>query len=106
MICLFFKFPKLKFLETSIYYFFSFLLQKFKKLNISLIYKEIIVSPPMVNIYKFCKKEVLIQPPGDPREQQLGDVRPLIFSVNLPVIFIYKFCKEENPTPPSGEPRG
>ena len=24
----------------------------------------------MVNTYKFCKKEILIQPPGEPREQQ------------------------------------
>ena len=23
----------------------------------------------MVNIYKFCKKGILIQPPGEPREQ-------------------------------------
>jgi len=30
----------------------------------------------MVNIYKFHKKkEILIQPPGEPREQHLGDVR-------------------------------
>ena len=29
----------------------------------------------MVNIYKFCKKEILIQPPGEPREHHLGDVR-------------------------------
>ena len=29
----------------------------------------------MVNIYKFHKKEILIQPPGEPREQRLGDVR-------------------------------
>ena len=30
----------------------------------------------MVNTYKFCKKEILIQSPGEPREQHLGDVRP------------------------------
>ena len=29
----------------------------------------------MVNIYKSHKKEILIQPPGEPREQHLGDVR-------------------------------
>jgi len=29
-----------------------------------------------VNIYKFWKKEILIQPPGEPREQRLGDVGP------------------------------
>ena len=34
----------------------------------------------MVNIYKFCKKKlILIQPPGEPREQHLGDVRPKKF---------------------------
>ena len=47
-----FKFPKLK-LETSIIFFFFFF-PKFKKLNISLIYKAIIVifsvSLPMENI--------------------------------------------------------
>ena len=30
----------------------------------------------MVTIDKFYKNEILIQPPGDPREQHLGDVRP------------------------------
>ena len=30
----------------------------------------------MVNLNKFCKREILIQPPGEPREQHLGDVRP------------------------------
>jgi hypothetical protein len=33
------------------------------------------VSLPIVNLYKFCKREILIQPPGEPREQHLGDVR-------------------------------
>ena len=28
----------------------------------------------MVNIYKFCKEEILIQPPGEHREQQLSEV--------------------------------
>ena len=28
----------------------------------------------MINIYKFCKQEMLIQPPEEPREQHLGDV--------------------------------
>ena len=31
------------------------------------------------NIYKFFKREILIQPPGKPREQHLGDVRPKQF---------------------------
>ena len=30
----------------------------------------------MVIIYKFCKKEILIQPPGEPREHHQGEVRP------------------------------
>ena len=63
-----------------------FFFSKFKKINISLIYKAIIVifsvSLPMVNIYKFCKKEILIQPPGEPREQHLGDVRPKKFELH------------------------
>ena len=29
----------------------------------------------MVNIDKFHKKEILIQPPGEPREQHLGEAR-------------------------------
>ena len=36
----------------------------------------------MVNIYKFCKKEILIQPPGEPREQHLGDVRTKKFELH------------------------
>ena len=28
---------------------------------------------PVIFIYKFCKKANLIQPPGEPREQQLGE---------------------------------
>ena len=34
-----------------------------------------IVNLPMVNIYKFCKIKILSQPPEEPREQQLGEVR-------------------------------
>ena len=30
----------------------------------------------MVFIYKFCKHENFIQPPGEPREQHLDDVQP------------------------------
>ena len=37
------------------------------------------VSFPMVNTYKIYNKEVLIQPPGEPREQHLGDIRPKQF---------------------------
>ena len=33
----------------------------------------------MVKTYKFFKVEILIQPPGEPREQHLGDVRPKEF---------------------------
>ena len=36
----------------------------------------------MVNIYKFFKKDILIQPPGEPREQHLGDVRPKKFELH------------------------
>ena len=28
----------------------------------------------MLNIHKFCKKEILIQPPGEPRKPYLGDI--------------------------------
>ena len=31
-----------------------------------------------VNIYKLHKKEILIQPPGEPQKQHLGDVRPKV----------------------------
>ena len=30
---------------------------------------------PMVFIYKFCTKEIEVQPPGEPREQHLGEVQ-------------------------------
>ena len=30
---------------------------------------------PMVLIYKFCKQEIQIQSPGEPREHHLGEVR-------------------------------
>ena len=33
----------------------------------------------MVNI---CKKEILIQPPGEPREQHQGDVQPKKFELH------------------------
>ena len=49
------------------------------KLNISIISKATILiflaNLPMVNIYKFHKKEILIQPPGEPKEQHLLEVR-------------------------------
>ena len=37
---------------------------------------------PMVIIYKFCKRDILIQPPGEPREQDLGDVRTKKFELH------------------------
>ena len=43
----------------------------------------------MVNTYKFCKTEILIQFPGEPREQNLGDVRPSSLSYT-------KFHKNQN----------
>ena len=45
----------------------------------------------MVNIYKFCKKEILIQQSGEPREQHLGDVRPKKFE-------LHKFHKKKKMT--------
>ena len=46
-----------------------------EKLNISAIYKSIIlifsVNLPVIFIYKFCRKENLIQPPGEPLELNL-----------------------------------
>jgi len=36
----------------------------------------------MVNTYKFCKNQILIQPPGEPREQHLGDVGPKKFELH------------------------
>ena len=36
----------------------------------------------MVNIYKFHKDKTLIQTPGEPREQHLGDVRPEKFELH------------------------
>ena len=44
----------------------------FKKLNFSLIHQAIIVLFSIVNTYKFCKKRNF-DPPGEPREQHLGD---------------------------------
>ena len=70
-----------------------------EQLNISAIYKSIILiffSESSIGIYSN-----LFQPPGEPREQHLGEVQQeelkLIFylsnhrnfSVNLPVVFIY-----------------
>ena len=36
----------------------------------------------MVNLNKFCKREILIQLPGEPREQHQGDVRPKKFELH------------------------
>ena len=47
--------------------------------NFSAIYSPIIVKfgvhLPFSIIYKFCKKDFSLQPPGDPREQHQGDAR-------------------------------
>ena len=68
----------------------------------------------LVFIYKFYKKEVLIQP-GEPREQHLGEIRPETlklklnirnhsnFSVNLQIVFIYFYFVKK--IQPPGEPR-
>jgi len=75
------KFPKLKFLETSILPFFFLFFSKVQKVQ-KVIYKAIIVifpeDLPKVNIYKFCKREIFVLP-GEPREYHLGDVRPKKF---------------------------
>ena len=61
--------------QTSGTRFFSSIVVK---LNISIISKTIIlifeVNLPMVKINKFQKKEIWIQPPGEPQEQHLGDI--------------------------------
>ena len=64
--------------QTSITRFFTSSFPKFEKLNISATYKSIIiifsVNLPLVFIYKFRKKEIQLQPPGEPREHRLGQV--------------------------------
>ena len=76
-----------------------------EKLNISATYKSIIQffsgNLPLVFIYKFYKKEIQIQPPREPREQHLGEIRQETlklkfnisnhhnFLVNIPIVFIY-----------------
>ena len=78
-----FKFPKYSILETSIFSFFSFFsVPKFKKFNISAISKAIIFSMilPMVNIHKFCKEEILIQPPVFSKMRQTILTLPVILS--------------------------
>ena len=81
-----FKFPKLKILETSIFFFFFFFFFFFSKVQkvkyLPHFFVIFSVSLPMVNLYKFCKREILIQPPGEPREQHLGDVRPKKFELH------------------------
>ena len=68
--------------QTSRTRFFSIVV----KLNIFVITKATIliflVNLNKVNIYKFPKKENLIQPPGEPREQHLGDVRQKKFELH------------------------
>ena len=93
---IFFYFPKFLMLETSITHFillfflvskpeilkliflvFFFFFPKLQKLNISAIYKTVIlifsVNLPMVFNYKFYK--IVIQPPGEPREHHIGQVK-------------------------------
>jgi len=63
------------FVDSSIFYnpFFSIV----EKLNISAIYKSIILIVKLfvVFIYKFCQKENLIKPPVELREQHLDEFR-------------------------------
>ena len=62
--------------QISITRFFS---RKIERLNISAIYKSIIiicaVNISLLFIYKFRKKEIQLQPPREPREHRLGEVR-------------------------------
>ena len=68
---------------------------------------------PLVFIYKFRKKEIQIQPPGEPREHRLGEVLQgrwkskcniilSFFSLNLSFIFKWHFDKFQ--IQPPGEP--
>ena len=70
--------------ETSITRFrllLSIKAQKVQYLNLLLInHPNFSVNLPIVIIYKFCK--VLIQPPGEPREHHLGEVRPKRFELH------------------------
>ena len=79
---------------------------KVEKLNISAIYKQVILiffSESSFGIYLHVSLEIHIQLPGEPREQHLGEVRQEMlkskfnisnhrnFSVNLPIVFIYVY---------------
>ena len=64
-----------------LFFFFS-KVQNVKYLPHLLSNPRISVNLPMVNIYKFCKREILIQPPGESREQHLGNVRPQKFKMH------------------------
>ena len=77
------KFPKCSNLETSVFRFSSSFskVQKVKYLH-PCNHPIISVNLPMVNIYKFHKKEILIKPPGEPREQHLGDPKSLGYTKN------------------------
>ena len=75
----------LKFLFCSCFVLFCF--PKVEKLNYSAIYESIILKFgghfPLMIIYKFCKKDFSLQPPGDPREQHQGDARQRTSSSNF-----------------------
>ena len=65
-----FKFPKLKILETifpffSLFFFLLFEVQKVKYLPNLLSNHRNSASLPMVILYKFWKREILIRPPGE-----------------------------------------
>ena len=74
-----FQFLNSKILETSKTRFLL-LFPKFKKMNISTIYKAIIliflVNLSMVVIYNFVKIN-FIHPQGEPIEHHLGDIQPI-----------------------------
>ena len=62
----------------SITFFFFLLSKKSLKIKYLSHYKSVIliflVNLPTLYIYKFCKK--IHQPPGEPQEHHLGEVRP------------------------------
>jgi hypothetical protein len=58
--------------------------------------KQSSVSLPMVNLYKFCKREILIQPPGEPREQHLGDVQPKKFKLQTETDLSFRLSMLKN----------
>ena len=67
------------------------------------------VHLPFSIIYKFCKRDFSLQPPGDPREQHPGDARQRTSSSNfffLCKTIIQEIHMRENSFLQSEEPQG